>query len=975
MFTIHSWHGRSVFLFMAAFFLLQDLTSAQGLTGITGRVTDPSGAVIPGVEVTATNNATGAVRTAISNEGGIYTLTQLQPGTYNIRAELSGFKAKIVNNVPLPVNETVTLNLPLEVGEVSDVVDVVANVEAVSTVDAKLGVGFDEKKIIDLPLNARNIVGLLALQTGVNVSEKTGEFGRDDGGQVNGARNDQQNIVLDGVNINAQERGSSLEGALPTTLDSVQEFIVQTAGGGGAAQRGSGAQVQLVTKSGGNEWHGSAYEFYRTTGTSARNFFAKEATPLIRHLPGGSLGGPLMKDKLFIFGAYEHHTDRSATLVTRDVPTPEFLNGIVRYRRRDGTFGVLTDGPNGALERFTQITGDRWNPNVIGPNGIYEAFRPFSTDASRTEPGADRGANTLRYRFNAPFKRDRNIYISRLDYNLNAGNTLFFRGTLNDDVRTLGAETFPGLNNARERLDNSKGFAANWNWVISPTLNSNLTAGLTRESFEDTGNNQPFYNIPLFSEFIQTAGAERQAIDTWNIAENLSWLKGNHNVQAGGNFRYIDNFLRSFDAVQAGTFSAAANLTANNIGTSSSPGLRRALGDEEFARIADPGIVGDAVLAATGSVTQFSEDVQYDINGRRLAAGVPFERKFRLQEYDVYLQDTWRMRPDFTLTFGVNYSVQTPPYEANGLQVNWVENLGQRLKVQSDTPKNVTQLPLYAVQPGGRANGLPDYYAADTNNWAPRASFAWSPKSQDGFFGGLMKGGQLVVRGGYQLSYDRVGGRFARDAALLGSVGLKTRFGTPGFSRSFDGLNRPRAQRLGAGGALPRADFPVAPDTPDFSLPVSAGGAGGVSTTGIDSGIHSPTNHLVNLTVSKELPGGWVVEASYVGRFARDLVGQVDIASPVNIRDPLSGMTYYDAVKQLYERFEFNSTPVAGVQPIAWFENVYPEIKAHAERQLNSTFSSATQAFYALLHKSVAPGPNSQTSLVDEFNELESSLG
>jgi hypothetical protein len=139
---------------------------------------------------------------------------------------------------------------------VTDVVEVIATSETVNTVDAKLGVGFDQKKIIDLPLNARNIVGLLALQTGVTMSDKNINDldQRDSGGQVNGARNDQQNIVLDGVNINAQERGSALEGALPTTLDSVQEFIVQTAGYDGGGGRGSGAQIQLVTKSGSNAW-------------------------------------------------------------------------------------------------------------------------------------------------------------------------------------------------------------------------------------------------------------------------------------------------------------------------------------------------------------------------------------------------------------------------------------------------------------------------------------------------------------------------------------------------------------------------------------------------------------------------------------------------------------------------------------------------------------------------------------------------
>ena len=335
---------------------------AQGFTAVTGVVNDPTGAVIPGVEVTVTNAATGATRLVVTNETGTYFVSQLPPGTYDVSASLPGFRTRLMSGVSLPIGETVIVNLALEVGAVTDVVDVTASVDAVNTVDAKLGVGFDTRKIIDLPLNARNIVGLLGLQAGVQVSDQTGdEFSRDDGGQVNGARNDQQNIVLDGVNINRQEAGSSLEGALPTTLDSIQEFIVQTAGGGGQAARGSGGQVQLVTKGGSNQWHGSLYEFYRSTGTSARNYFASEPDRLIRHLPGGSVGGPVLTDKLFFFGAYERQTDRSSILATQNVPTPEFLDGIIRYERDDGSFGVLTDGCGGQLERWTLIDCDTWN--------------------------------------------------------------------------------------------------------------------------------------------------------------------------------------------------------------------------------------------------------------------------------------------------------------------------------------------------------------------------------------------------------------------------------------------------------------------------------------------------------------------------------------------------------------------------------------------------------------------------------------
>jgi hypothetical protein len=950
---------------------------AQGLTAINGYIKDQSGAVVPNLEVTVTNKATGLPRIGTSNVQGWYSVTLLLPGTYTVSAKSPGFNVKPVS-LPLPVDEVVRLDLLLEVGTAPPTtIDVVTGL---NTTNAQLGTAFDSQTILDLPSNARNIGGLLLLDTGVTLSDKAGEFERDDGGQVNGARNDQQNTVLDSININQQERGGAVEGALPVTLDSVQEFVVQTAGFGGQAGRGSGAQMSLVTKSGSNAWHGSVYDYYRTTGTSAKNYFAPEATPLIRHLPGFSLGGPIRKNKLFFFGAYEYNSDRSGMLQTRTVPTPELLNGTVRYQRKDGTFGTLTDGPGGGLALLTGIPDDRWNSAVIGPNGIFEQYRPFSMDTSRTSPGDDNGANFLTYRFNAPFNRDRNIYISRIDYNINRQNTVYVRGTLNDDVRTLVTESFPGFDNERERIDNSKGFAANWNSVLAWNLISNFSFGLTRESFEDTGVQSATYAPPRLSKLIQTTGASRQAIDTWNFVETLSWVKGNHVVKASANYRFIDNLLRSSEIAAPPTYSGPANLTGNGIGSSNSPGLRRALGEEEFNNVVDPGIVGDAIMAATGSVSQFLENVQFDVNGNKLPAGTPFVRNFALHEWDFAIEDAWKLKPNLTLSYGLHYSLATPPYERNGVQVNWVEDLGQRWRQMRDTTETIDKFPLFSVQSAGRANNMPDFYKMDTNNWAPRVSVAWLPGFEDGILGFLTKsGGQMVVRAGYAMSYDRMGGRFGRDAATFGSIGLLTRNALPPNSLSLDGLNSiPRAPRVGTG-VLP--EFPFS-NQPNSVLPSAAGGAGPGTTTGIDAGLHSPADHLLNFTITKELPSGWVVEASYVGRFARDLIGQVDISSPLNLRDSLSGTTLYEATHELFTRYLENRVPTEDVQPIAWYENAYPEMKTYVEGRLGRSFASATQAWYAyMLQQSAAPGavilqpgPNAPVSQVDRLHELESGL-
>lgn len=946
---------------------------AQGLAGLSGTITDPSGAVVPNARVSITNTATKATRTVMSADVGLYSATQLAPGTYTVHVEASGFRPTLASNVVLPVDQTVTLNVSLELAGVAEVVEVSGAAEAVNTTNASLGAPFAERQIIDLPLNARNIVALLSIQAGVNSSAPYG--GRENGGQVNGARSDQQNITLDGVDVNQQEAGSPFYSALPTTLDSVQEFIVATAGQGAEATRSSGAQIQLITKSGSNDFHGSAYEYYRTRATSARNYFAAESQALIRHIPGASLGAPILKNKLFFFGAYEFESDASSQLEERLVPTPQFLDGIIRYQRTDGTYGSITGGPGGLLQKISLIPGDTFNSALIGTNGYFEQYRPFSTDTARTSPSPNDPANVLLYRFNAPYRSQGNVYISRIDYNLNTRNRLYWRGTLHDASSPFTVERFPGYGNSSLMVDNSRGFSAGWNDTLTPALNNNLTFGLTRSSVHNNGNTAPYFST-IFDPLIQTVGAERQAISTWNIVESLSWAHGKHTIQAGTNLRFLDNWIQSFNIVQPTIYRSDASLLANRFASASSPPIASALGPDEFARVADPGALAEALSHATGSIADIYDSAQYDPSGKRLPPSTPFLREFAARDYSFFIQDTWKVRRNLTLILGLNYSIGTPPWEVHGMEMNWKQDLSARYKEQRDSPVDVLGLPPFETTIAGRANGKPDYYPTPKGDLGPRASLAWTPEWKDGIFGWLgQRGGTGVFRLGYMLTYDRVGGRLAREAAVQGGIGLFTNFASPNDAFSFDGVGVPRAPRVETGMTFPRDAFPSY-DTTSFLLPTIGSTPSGVITNGIDPHLHSPSNHLLNATFSKGFGKGWVVEASYVGRFARGLLGQLDLASPVNIRDSKSGQTCYDAMAQLFTQYEFKGAPVGAVQAIPWFEDVYPEIRALAEQRFGQTFSSATQAFYAILHQSgVTPGPNSQVSLNDAWVDVAGSLG
>src|SRR5436190_13943546 len=245
------------------------LSLAQTSTVLSGTVTDPSDAAVPGAVVTLTNKTTGVIRSDKSDDSGAFIFPQLQPGLYDLKAEKPGFKAIVSQSLDILVNTSSNIALRFkEVGAVTETVQVSAEASAVNTIDATIGIAFNSTQVRDLPLNARNVVGLLSLQPGVT-----------SGGSVNGGRFDQANVTLDGVDVNDQDQyggdsrsGNAFFSVLRVTPDSLQEFRVTTTNANADQGRSSGAQIALVTKSGGNQFHGSLYEYHRNTLTSANDW-------------------------------------------------------------------------------------------------------------------------------------------------------------------------------------------------------------------------------------------------------------------------------------------------------------------------------------------------------------------------------------------------------------------------------------------------------------------------------------------------------------------------------------------------------------------------------------------------------------------------------------------------------------------------------------------------------------------------------
>src|ERR1700674_3772320 len=324
--------------------------AGQATTSLRGTVTDPTGSAVAGARVVLANSESKTERSATTGDQGGYQFLFLLPGTYTLTVSAAGFQRYEITGVQLLVNTPATINAQLKVGGATETVTVTSEQPALNMVDASIGNSFEEKQVKQVPLEGRNVPDLLSLQAGVAYTGNRNDIDRDQdtrNGAVNGARSDQSNITLDGVDVNDQANGYAFTSVLPVTLDSVQEFRVTTTNYGADQGQGSGAQVTLVTKSGGNQFHGSVYEYLRNAATSANDYLVKTAElldgqpnkplKLNRNIFGASVGGPVRKDRLFFFANYEGTRQREEHSAVRSIPTVAMRDGVIRYICAGGT--------------------------------------------------------------------------------------------------------------------------------------------------------------------------------------------------------------------------------------------------------------------------------------------------------------------------------------------------------------------------------------------------------------------------------------------------------------------------------------------------------------------------------------------------------------------------------------------------------------------------------------------------------------
>jgi len=960
--------GLAIWVFAVLAFLLSQLAAAQSTGQLNGSVTDPSGAAVAGAKITLTNPATGLERTTTSNGTGLYQFLDVPPGNYRLQAAASGFASYQASKVTLVVNTPSTILIRLQVAGVAQTVNVEGEAPLINRTDASLGNTLEQDQIAELPIPDRNVVQLLSLQAGVTYLGNQSQSLQDTdtrSGAVNGVRSDQSNVTLDGIGVNDQNNGYAFTSVLNVPPDSVEEFRVTTANANADSGYSSGAQVALATKSGTNSFHGSAYEYNRNTVFSANDPFLKwsqvssgesnTAPKLLRNVFGATFGGPIRKNRLFFFANYEGRRDAQGSSVLRDVPSASLQQGDLQYLctlNADGSLdtkdcrGGTVNGVSGVQPGYyalgpTQIRA--MDPLHIGPSTAMEAvLKQYQT----ANENAGDGLNILGYRFSSNADSSFNTYIVKGDWHINTSGseTLFWRGET-QNFKEPGLQQFPGQSAATTVLDDSKGSTVGLTSVISPRLINNFHWGFIRQGVKTAGTSQyPAVELTNLDDLIPFTRSITYFVPSNQFTDSLNWTRKNHTFEFGGDIFLIRNnsssYANSFSDVQTNP------VYLNTGGIANTPNPLDP-GNNGYPTV-DPSFGPNYDAAAGILVGIFAEgDGKYNFerNGNALPQGAPINRRYAINDYEFYGQDTWRMTPRLTLTYGLRWVLEAPPYETNGLQVapcveaaaggctnqnvaDWFNHTAQ-LASQGMSANSAGEISFVL---GGPVNHGPGLWNWDHKDLSPRIAVAWAPDTGDGWVSKILgKKDQFTIRGGYSIMFDHFGIPIVNSFDQHGSFGLSTDLGNP--AGVVTDANAPRFTCLVPGspgqsclptpcanlnnpgcllGPTPSGSFPVTPSNTAFAI-----------NWGLDQTLKTPYTHVFNFSLSRQLTSRSSLQIAYVGSVGRRLPMQVDLAMPANLTDPSSKATYFQSATIL-SKAAANGTKVSQIQPIPFFENLFP---------------------------------------------------
>jgi outer membrane receptor protein involved in Fe transport len=683
--------------------LLPTPVFAQATGSVAGVVTDQSGGVLPGVAVVVTNTATGQVRNTVTGADGYYTLPLLQPGRYDVKVALAGFKAVVQKGIDVSVGDTSRVDAKLAVGALEQSVTVSGETPLVETSHATLGITIDQQKVVELPLNGRNFTQLGTLIPGVVAppgglggaagDATPGGFGAATAGfNVNGMRNQSNNFLLDGASNNDTFNTGFVMRPPP---DAIQEFKIQTHSYNAEFGRNAGSVVNVVTRGGSNQLHGAAWEFNRDDKFQARNVFALTTPKLKQNQFGGSLGGPIVKNRFFGFGYYEGYRNTRGN-------TSNIL--VLTDAQRLGDF-------SGSAAIRDPQTGVAFPGNLIPPDRISPVARKL---LDQFVPRANSGTN--RYIVSPETKDNRDGVGMRFDYQANQKHAVLGRYMrTRTDAATPAITTAIG-NTAKATLSDYMGSDT---YIFTPhainvarfsynriDAHPAVTSGLKNEDF---GINVPNTNALAqglasiaITGFFNLGDAQQPFVkrvnDVFQFSDDFTWSRGGHGLKFGGDLRK-EHMVIAF--------------------------INRPNGDLTFnGQAATGNAAADFLLGFPSQFRRTTTNQAQD--------GIGWL-------YSAYAQDEWRATPHLTVNAGVRYELSQPFVDKNDA-LNAFHPGVQSVRFPA--------APVGLVYPGdpGVSRGT---YPTDKNNFAPRLGAVWDPKGD----------GRTTVRGAWGIFYDALAGQ------------------------------------------------------------------------------------------------------------------------------------------------------------------------------------------------------------------------
>ena len=758
--------------------LASDVLAQRGMSRLEGTVKDSSGAFVAGASVIAKNEETGVAHEAFTNEAGLYVFPAIPPGYYTVATELKGFKRVAVEHLKLDIAATHVQHFTLEIGELTETVAVTAAGAApIQTTTSEIGGTVQGATIQQLPLNGRNPLELIALEAGIAGTQAMSQRGSDaDNGNnqaglgANGARAVNNAVFLDGVDITNSENGTG-QGIqtgtnISQSVDAIGEFRVISANPTAEFGKSSGMQIEIVTRSGTNEPHGSLYEFHRNTALNASEFFNNSlgvAKPkLIRNQFGGTFGGPVYipklyngKNKTFFFVNYEGFRERQGAIQEQVVMTQEARNGLFRYNTKGPNSTALVDPTTGQVrpQYAAQIgTMDvptldktRWDGIGKDQSGIIDAYLKATPMPNfYGSPGGGRdGLNYASYRFNAPQPDDRSNVVAKVDHVIGTRHNLSVRYSHGQLTRLNALEPFPGLG-GQSREEAQRGVSINLISNLTSTVTNEFRFGLSRNvrqvtsviqpgnmlidcgsTFDCTGTTNPY----LTNEPSLTA---RQTVQ---FTDNVSWAKGRHLFKGGFTVRttplntiaWSNQLNMDFNSEPRNEQNAVVDLPQLFGGAVPIDAADR-IPAANFFNFTLGRIGGSYVIVNAADPNQWG------------VAGSVRERGFRQREWGLFFQDDWRMSQKLTLNLGLRYELYEVPYEVNSF---FTAPLNRKLLDPQNNPgKEYPPVTFGAIGP---KNGIA-IYPGDHNNFAPVIGFSYDPTGK----------GKTAIRAAYRVSYDKL---------------------------------------------------------------------------------------------------------------------------------------------------------------------------------------------------------------------------